>query len=295
MDQFIYSILLQRSGKESEQTDSSFFAGLHAALGSELEREITESKKDAADTIQKSVANLRGGLAQFLSTPLKSDKDDIELLIRENLEHAASQLGKGKSLSTVRQSSFRVIEPQHVPLHRQLVGVVRRILKNGKTLLANAGVATGKNSGTLYYSSFMVDEFATVPLIKLKFDAFAEKNPDLEYAVINDSLSSTVFTIAYDNSATSHEVVMNFNAPDSIVEKLHTKRATLLEQFGVKNIRLAKRSFVMGFSSQFQLEFGVDVNKHPLGSIIMSLVGDDDDLEDALTTQGSLIVLEKIA
>ena len=166
MEKFIYSLLFQKMNPEDEKDELNFFSELHKSLLNEFESEISAFNKTRTEAVQKAVSGLRGGLSTYLSTPLMSYKNDIESVIRDNVENMVNQLGIEKNITASRLFSYKILDYPQIPLHRQLVGVMRRLIKNGKTMLADAGVATGKNSGNIYLTLFTLDEFATLPLLK---------------------------------------------------------------------------------------------------------------------------------
>ena len=295
MEKFIYSLLFQKVNAEDEKDEIKFFSELHASLLNEFQSEISVFNKTRTEAVQKAVSGLRGGLSTYLSTPLMSDKDDIERVIRDNVENMVSQLKIEENETASRLFSYKILEAPQIPLQRQLVGVMRRLIKNGKTMLADAGISTGKNSGNLYLMLFTLDEFATLPVLKARIDSVMTRSSTMQFTVVNDCISNILVVLESDSKMRGHTVLINFDGNDLLADKLNVKLATLLNQFGAKNIKLSRRTFYTGFGTAFQMQFVVDLNKQALGSIIMSLVEDDEELEDALTTQGSLIVLEKVA
>jgi len=295
MDKFVYSLLFQKLNSEEGIDEKDFFSELHKSLIDEFNSEIASFGKKQEETIQKAISGLRGGLSTYLSTPLVSDKDDIEQVLRDNVEMVVKQLSVEKSVAASQIFSYKVLDYSQIPLHRQLVGVMRRLIKNGKTMLVDAGISTGKNVGGAYLTLFTLDEFATLPMLRLKIDETASKNADSQFVIVNDCIANILVLLDENVKFHGHTVLMHFDGDDSMADRLNDKLAKLLDQFGAKNVKLLRRTFHTGFSTTFQLQFVVDLNKQALGSIIMSLIGDDEELEDALTTQGSLIVLEKIA
>ena len=295
MEKYLYMLLYQNTNTGEEgNSEVQFFSGMHKSLMGEFEAEISALSKTQNDVVQKTISSLRGGLSTYLSTPLMSDKGEIERTLRDNIENAVKQLGVEKTVSASRLFSYRILDYPQIPLNRQLVGVMRRLIKNGKTMLVDGGVNPGKNSTAAYLTIFSVDEFATLPLLKSKIDEFNLKGVSPQYVIVNDCISNIIVMLLSDSSSVGHTILINFDGQDYLSDKLNDKLPKLLDQFGAKNVRLSKRTFHAGFGTKFQLQFVVDLNKQALGSIIMALVGDDAELEDALTTQGSLIVLEKI-
>jgi hypothetical protein len=294
MEQYFYPVILQHTSSESDFDEKAYFRDLLLLLKEKLSVKDTEAKKTVSDIIQKNGASLRGGLAQFLSTPIKSDKDEIDLLIKENFENILKNLGFGPSFNSVKPEIFRVMEPHQVPLHRQLVGVIRRILKNGKISLTDAGVSSGKNSGTIYCFTAVVDGFTSLYSLKDAFENCLDVKPEITFTIVNESVLAVIHSVAVEQTAANHVVIMNFTSTNEGVERIQNKMSVMTTQFGIKEAKLLKRSFSTGFTTPYQLQFAFDINKHALGSIILSVVEDDQEMEDALTTQGSLIVLEKI-
>ena len=295
MEKFLYALLFQSTASAEEgNNESQFLSAMHKSLLHDFENEISVINKNRNDIVQKTISSLRGELSTYLSTPLMTDKNEIEKALRDNIENAVKQLGLDNSVSASRLYTYKILDFSQIPLNRQLVGVMRRLIKNGKTMLADAGVMSGKNATTVYLTQFTIDEFATIPILKSKIDEFNLKNTSSPFILVNDCVSNIVTTLLAENNAAGQTVIINFDGQETLPDKLNANLAKLLDQFGAKNIRLSKRTFHAGFGTKYQLQFVVDLNKQALGSILMALVGDDAELEDALTTQGSLVVLEKI-
>jgi hypothetical protein len=294
MEQYFYPVILQHSS-EADFDDVTYFQELLHLIKEHLIAKDTESQKAVGETVLKNGASLRGGLGQFLSTPLKSDKDEIDRLIKENFENLLRQLGCTPSFNTTKTDVYRVIDQQNVPLHRQLVGVMRRLLKNGKIVLTDAGVNTGKGSGSIYCFTANAEGFSTINLLKEEVENCIALKPEVPFTLVNESILSVLHSVSGDPIKDTHVVVMNFTSTKEALDRIRTRMKVMTTQFGVKESKLLKRSFSTGFTTPYQLQFSVDIEKHALGSIIMSLVDDDAEIEDALTMQGSLIVLEKIA
>jgi len=45
---------------------------------------------------------------------------------------------------------------------------------------------------------------------------------------------------------------------------------------------------------EYQIQVGMNIDKYPIGTVIMSLIGENEELEESITVHGSLIVLEKM-
>ena len=291
MKKFSYSVILQQNGGQTK-TEWDLFEAYRSFVINEIQTALIEFEKIKSDAIQKNGTILRGGLSHFLSTPFKSDKDEIILLIRDSIENTVQQLEASSILSSVEHSMWKIIEPQNVPLHRQLVGVVKRLLKNGRTTLVDAGCQFGKNSGETIISKFSFDGFATAQSLKTIIDQFTSHQP---LWVIGGTLANTITAIEVIEKQEKFIVQMDFDLPnDTVIVQLNERIPVLLDQFGIKNFVLSKHSLHGGVGGEYQIQFGMDIEKYPLGTVIMSLIGDNEELEDAVTVHGSLIVLEQM-
>lgn len=292
MKKFSYSVILQQN-IGLLKPEENVFETYRTFIEDSIQTAIGELEKVKSDTIQKNGTILRGGLGHFLSTPLKSDTDEIIQLIRDSIENTVQQLDAAAILSSVEHSLWRIIDPQIIPLHRQLVGVVKRLLKNGRSMLVDAGCQFGKNNGEVIISNFHFNGFATAQSLKAIIDQFPLPQ---SLTAINGTLSNTITEIEDGENQDKFIVQIDLNIPnDTIISQLLERIPMLIDQFGIKNFLIAKHSLHGGVGGEYQIQIGMNINKYPLGAMILSLVGEYKDLEKAITVYGSLIVLEKIS
>lgn len=291
MKKYSYFAILQQQ-PDSVKSGTAPFDDYKSSIPANIQKVAAEFQKIKTETIQKNGTILRGGLTHFLSTPLQSDKDEIIKLIRDSIENTVQQLDAAPMLSSVQHALCWVMEPQEVPLQRQIVGVMKRLLKNGRTLLLNAGCQFGKSSGPVAVSLFTFDGFSTIQSVNSIIHTAAASN---NMTVVNGAIDSTLTFIEKEPSQDPHVVVVDFDtAEESITDIINAKLPILLDQFGIKSFTLSKQTLHNSFGSAYQIRFSMNVNKHPLGSVILSLTGENDELEDAITNHGSLIVLEQM-
>ncbi len=291
MKKFTYSVILQQNGNQTK-TEVDIVETYRLFINNGIQTAFAELEKITSDTIQKNGAILRGGLTHFLSMPLKSDNEEINHLIRDSIENTVQQLDAAPLLSSVEHTLWKILEPQNVPLHRQLVGVVKRLLKNGRTILIDAGCQFGKSSGEAMVSKFSFNGFATAPILKTIIDKFSSQQA---ITVVNGTVSNTIIAIEVSEQQEKFIIQIDFSlSNDSVIAQLHERIPVLLDQFGIKNFIVTKQSLHGGMGGDYQIQFGMDIEKYPLGTVILSLVGESEELEDAITTHGSLIVLELI-
>jgi hypothetical protein len=295
MKLYQYSLIAQKfSGETEAKDDTAFFSGFHNSVLASVDTVISDNKKNADDMIGKSISGLRGVLSPYLSTPLTSDKSDIDKALKDNFQFMMEQFCALSKNSLPAISSYTVLEESQIPLHRQIVGVIRRILKNGRTSLADAGIAYGKNAGQVYCSFLDFSDFSLLPAMHSAAHEFSDASASAGIRFVNDFVGDIVVRSAEDNSESPHTILLQWNGNDSLLSTIRGRLKTVSEQFGITDFLVVKKSFFGGFGLTYQLQCAADLHTHALGSIILSLVGDDEELEDAITTQGSLIVLEKL-
>jgi hypothetical protein len=291
MKKFSYLIVLQQFPPISNPAEKPLEL-YRNFIPETIQNVAAEFQRTKADVIQKNGTILRGGLSHFLSTPLKSDKDEIIQLIEDSIENTVQQLDAAPVLASVEHSLWRVMEPQEVPLQRQMVGVVKRLLKNGRTFLVDAGCTFGKNMGDIAVSLFSFDGFSTVQSLKLIVDRFPREK---QFALINGSFNAALISIDQETTTEKNLVVIDFDFhDDTVIELLNQRLPVLLDQFGIKKFSLSKQALHSVAGSTFQIRFGMNVNTVPLGSVILSLIGENAELENAITNDGSVIVLEQL-
>ena len=293
MKRYQYSFITQKMIGEGDPKDEKvFFTGLHNAIIGSVDAVISENKKSVDEMIAKSISGLRGVLSPYLSTPLTSDKSDIDKALKDNFQFMMEQFCALSKNALPTITTYTVLEASQIPLHRQIVGVIRRLLKNGRSHLAEAGISYGKNAGQTYSSFIDFTDYSLIPSMHSAAQEYSAASASTDFRFVNDFVGEIVDQSSGGNTANAHTVVLQWDGTDSLLSSVRSRLKTVTEQFGVMDIRVIKKSFFGGFGLTYQLQCTADLHKHALGSIILSLVGDDEELEDAITTQGSLLVLE---
>lgn len=295
MTKYLFSILLQQTNGEVPAQYSVIFSDIQNSMKALCDSADVEIKRNYVEMIQKNGSSLRGGLSQFLSTPLKSDKDEIDRLITESLENFMHQSGWAYTISGIGQSTYCVVDPVQIPLHRQNIGNMKRLLKNGRSSLGDAGAVMAKNGGNIFFIFFEFSNFALLPNIQSIYQTALSNHQEHQFSIVNESIAAAMQTTGSDERIGKNIVINNFTADDVIVSRLVTRVSAVGNQFGITGIRLLRRLFDMGYGASFQLQLSFDIEKHAIGSVMTAIVNDDADLEKTLITNGSMIVLEKVA
>jgi hypothetical protein len=296
-ERYQYFVVVQKLTEDHnvEGDNKIFFSGLHNYLVSSIAKIVEDGSRSVDDIVQKGISGLRGMLSPYLSMPLTSDKNDIENGIREHFRRMMDQSGAVSSDAPFHIETFIVMESQDIPLHRQIVGVIRRLLKNGRTQLADTGVSFGKNFGSVYITQIVHEDLSAIPLLAASLNAIPTELNRSEYMFVSDGIGEIVYNGASERISSEYVMMLQWDGDDAMASALQKRFVVLAEQFGITNVVLAKKTLFSGFGFRYYLQCPIQLEKHAIGSIIVSLIGDDDVMEDAITTRGSLLVLQKIS
>ncbi len=288
MKKFSYLVLLQKhlTAPASEILPHESY---RLSMDELIKTGKAEEHRISSEVTQKNGTSLLGGLTQFLATPLKSDRDDILRLIKETIDTSIQQLDAAPMLATADHTLWSVMDANDVPLHRQSIGLMKRLLKNGKEMLKQAGCTFGKQSGSVYVSLFSYAGFATVHSIMNGISTF---NQQKIMQVVHASVSSVLYSIRPADHPGSFLVILDIDRhDDTLAENLKSKMASLFEQYEMQQLSVLKHTFPGLAGSAFQIRFGVDLNKYKLGSIVESITAEDEQLTKAIAHHTSMVVL----
>ncbi len=291
MKKFSYTVLLTYGDQKQSSADP--IESYTTFLTSSIQTTAAELQKTKTDVIQKNGTILRGGLTQFLSTPLKSDKDEIIKLIEDSIENTVHQLDAAPMLGTVQHSLWSIVDPQDVPLHRHSMGIVKRLLKHGKTMLINAGCSFGKNAPPVFVSHFLFNGFSTILPLQKIIDQFGDQQVLTQ---VNNVMHTMVASPDSYAASERNMLVIDLDINDSAsIETLIPELQKLLEAEGANDLVCSVQTFHSRVGSLLQLRCSLDIDVLPIGKIISQLAEIHPELKTALNNNGTITVLKPIA
>lgn len=98
----------------------------------------------------RAVQSARSLLTQYLSTPLKSDADDIQRILRERLEEYEGAVAGHMRPGLIATAEGRIVDPPSLPAFRKAGA-------SGRKLLAELGFVTTKAGTDIYESMFILE------------------------------------------------------------------------------------------------------------------------------------------
>lgn len=128
-----------------------------------LLREETEAIRKAWDAHRveassRAIQSARGLLTQFLSTPLKSDVDDIQRILRERLDEYGAAVSVQARPGMLSTGEGRIVESTDVSF--------RKLAITGRAYLSELGFHTGKGRPEIYESVFLVEGAGNLDVIE---------------------------------------------------------------------------------------------------------------------------------
>jgi len=121
----------------------------HGLLREETEKVNTAWKAFRDEAVSRSIQSARSHLLQYLSTPLKSDTDEIQRILREKIQDYSNAVLSGNPLGMLLTSEGKIID---VPAS----ATWKSLTASGKRYLTELGFSGGRPRRDVYESVFVV-------------------------------------------------------------------------------------------------------------------------------------------
>lgn len=248
--------------------------------------------KVRTDVITKNGTVLRGGLTQFLSTPLKSDKDEIIRLIHESIDNTLRQFDIPTGEPSIRTALYRIVPAADVPLLKNSVGTMKRLLKNGRSSLGESSAARGKGNSDRFVFRLV---FEGLSLAETLFSLIRTAPETDQFSVVHAVLSTGWSTIP--PAATGSSLVLLSCQPPAytMTEERSSKIGTICSGLGLAGVEVSTSVFDLLHTGTVQIGVRADLSAIAIGSIVSAIGDGDEELRTAINNSGALIVLEPVA
>lgn len=153
-----YSALHQARKGVTAEAYTKTMEDFHRLLREETEaiRKVWEARRTEA--LSRAVQSARSLLTQYLSTPLKSDVDDIQRILKERLEEYGTAVGVQARPGMLSTAEGRIVESTD--------GSFRKLVVTGRTYLSELGFQTAKGRPEIYESMFLVEGAGNLDIIE---------------------------------------------------------------------------------------------------------------------------------
>lgn len=214
-----------------------------------------EFRKDA---VTRTLQAARSRLKEYLSTPLKSDSEAIQSILRERIEEYSRTVLLETPLGVIQTTEGRVVD---LP-----AGSARSIALSGKKYLTELGFSTGRPKRDVFESVFLVQGGLNLDIIEhMVRDRIGIYTPvHGKHIGEFDSYSYSVHNLidlagTLEGGTPKHEIALFISKGevhyDVFRSALRSKLADVIERFKLPHASLWQRKLGLGSGREFVLRF----------------------------------------
>ncbi|MBW7888700.1 MAG: hypothetical protein H3C35_10140 [Bacteroidetes bacterium] len=293
---YIYTIYWQ--AKEPGQTDSSFHAEYFYKLKEYITSRFNDLKieidKKRNEILQKQSQILRGGLAEFLSTPLQSDTYAINKTIVDALSTAIHQ-SVTHDYPHLHSIGAVSLEPQNIFLDKKGSAGIRSMLMRGKRELKNRGIIFTKNYSHVYSTKFLLSDLDVIPAIKEIALNYVQTLPEESETRFEPRCSNLALYIKHpEEFLESKQFSIQISLEQSTIEDaFYETMAKASTALGISNCAVVASQPLSVIESKLHLTFDADILSLPLNTIFNNFV-ESDILNEKYFGTSSLLVTRSL-
>lgn len=146
-----YCALHQVKGGTDPEDYKKTMQDLHRLLREQTENINKHWDAYCAEVQERMIQTTRGLLSPFLTTPLKSDNDEIRQILRDQILDYSRQLMPRQRYGVLKAREARIL------MGHEGTGLTRKLLTSGKAYLKELQFQTGKNSEDIFESAFLIE------------------------------------------------------------------------------------------------------------------------------------------
>ncbi len=272
---------------------------LHTLAESASIRDAFQSSLVEARTKSSQVA--KGSLNQYLSTPIKSDNEDVQRIIKEALEKYSDQILPTANIGISDAWSSRLLpETKIVNSQTKLSVLVRKMLSGGKKQFKQLGFSRGKNPSNIFETVFLLETGINLDI--------------LEFVLRKNADAGNIWKSAENTSTGIYNVLATVGTPEqrnnswesalfpqtpqglAFVAELERIFDQLSKEFNLRQLSLWQNKFPFRGENDFSIRIRTIPDQKLLFEIIRWLgLTENEILRKALTTDAALVVKEIIA
>jgi hypothetical protein len=188
-----YSVLHQHRKSVNVKEYTNHLLDLRDKLKEESLLIKSSLENHISDLSAKSVQTTRGNLSHFLTTPIQTDADEIQRILKDQLLNASDQL-----LPKVTYGLFGGYESKFIIELKQVDMPKPRMIR-GRSFLHNIGFDVGRNTSTIFESLFLVQGATNLDILEhmirnsIGIYDFANVKKINEYNTMHCSLYNLLF------------------------------------------------------------------------------------------------------
>ncbi len=264
---------------------------------------VADLAKSYIESLQKYSQVTRGSLNQFLSTPIKSDDEEIRRIIKDNFERFAEQYFDMLNTGVQRSWQSRVVtDPALFTNHDKKV---KKLFSAGKKLLAQYGIISGKVPSAVFESVFI---FPTAQGLS-HLNKVINTLPDGEFEYLNSSAArgAALERIVHETGVQPTNIVKNGTAAQWGITFYPKQRETFAEfetkcadlfarissELNIQHLALWKRLLGLGTGPLYSIRLTIIPDMQMVTEIVRWLAEKaDSEMRASIITNGGLVVKE---
>ncbi|HTY11292.1 MAG TPA: hypothetical protein VMF88_09495 [Bacteroidota bacterium] len=308
--------VLHQAGPNAEAADSQKGLGetlgkvkYHEELRNALQNTLAESAA-LRDAFQASLFEARnrasqvakGSLNQYLSTPIKSDNEDVQRIIREALEKYSEQVLPSPNIGIESAwVSYLLPDARIVTSQTKVSVLIRKMLSAGKLNLKQLGFTKGKLPSNIFETVYLLATGINLDVLEFIFRKtmatggiwqFAENMWTGVYNVLSTVGTAEQRGIAWEASLFPQTVRMKGGEFVAESEKIFER---LSKEFNLHQLSLWQSKFPFREENNFTLRIRMIPDQKLLFEIIKWLGAVENEIvRTALTSDAALVVKEII-
>ena len=298
-----YSILRQipstanlEEFRSSQRTTLARIRNESAALREAFQASLVETRMKFAQVA-------KGSLNQFLSTPIKSDNEDVQRIIKDAFEKYSEQILPTASVGIEAAWSAQVISDSLlVGGQAKISGIIRKMLTLGKRKLKESGFKLGRNPSNIFESVYLFDGGLNLDVLEFLL-AKSLTSDDLPNAV--DYARSSHHALISSVGASEQKISLweasiipaALDIPEAeFVAEMGKTFETLMKELNLHHLSLWKKKLSFGGEDPFVIRARAIPDNKLLFEVVKLLTSSASKvLGKGLTENGALVVKEIIA
>jgi hypothetical protein len=255
------------------------------------------------ETRMKFAQVAKGSLNQFLSTPIKSDNEDVQRIIKDAFEKYSEQIMPTSSVGIeTAWSSQVIVDSMLVGGQTKISGIIRKMLSAGKRKLKESGFKLGRNPSNIFESVYLYD--GGWNLDALEYLLGKSITDDVRASAIDCSRSS-LYTVVSSVGDSEQKISLweasiipaRIDTPGTeFAAEIGKTFETLMKEFNLHHLSLWKKKLSSGEGDAFVVRARMIPDHKLLFEVVKWLTGSgNESLRKGLTENGALVVKEIIA
>ncbi|HTR81616.1 MAG TPA: hypothetical protein VMM58_08295 [Bacteroidota bacterium] len=254
-----------------------------------------------ADSRIKSSQVVRGSLNAYLSTPIKTDNEEVQKIIGEALEKFSEQVLPTLDIGVASAWSARVLpEGEIISTRTKLGASVRKMLLAGKRTLQESGSFRGKNAASAFEIVYVVKSAMNLDLLEASIRRSQESAAGAPALPVQAMRMDNVIlsTGPFENTGGLWEGTFYPRAlgmPDKeFVQKVEILFAQLSKEFNLHQLSFWEKKFSRAGADNFSVRIRMIPDHKLLFEVVKALFAYGDEAVKKRFEDGTPLVVKEI-